>query len=151
MSSFKDVVNNLVTTLQNDSDMSTFCKAKWNKNLSVKKVFKERNEINYNDLPIILITRPSIEKSFRIGGDRENKNIVRLYCGFLQNDKRQALDEFIEFEEIIDDVLLKDSMRGNYALDTDPVSSINDEGKYHPIYFMVMDVEILQYRIPENV
>lgn len=148
MGSFVDVINNIATTLQQDAALSSFCQSKWGRSLSVKKIFKERTEIGLNDLPSILITRPSTEKSFRILGFniRDWSNTVRLYCGFHQQDKLKALEELIEFEEKIDDALLFDSTRGGLALRTDPKTSVNDEGIYYPTYFLAMDVEIISRR-----
>lgn len=145
MSTFIDVINELVTTLQNDTALSSFSQTKWGKSLTVKKIFKERTEINTRDLPIILITRPSLEKSF-LTGARDGAHTVRLYCGFHQNDRRRALEEFIEFEEKIDDALLNSQALESITLTINPLASANDEGKYHPVYFMVMDVEIRHRR-----
>lgn len=145
MSSFTTVIDNIVTTLQNDSALSAFCVAKWGKALTVKKVYKKRVEINLNELPIILVTRPSVEKEFLIGA-RDADHIVRLYAGFHQTDREKAQEEVIEFEEKIDDALLVDHTRGGTATNTNPKSSVNDEGENHPAYFMAMDVAIKHRR-----
>lgn len=145
MSSFTNVIANIVTTLENDSALATFCNTKWGKALTVKKIFQRRTEVGLNDLPLILVTRPSVDKEFLVGA-RDADNIVRLYAGFHQTDKEKAADEIIEFEEKIDDALMVDHIRGGYAKDTNPRASANDEGEYHPVYFIVMDVAIKHRR-----
>lgn len=145
MASFVAIINNLVTTLDGDSALSAFCTAKWGKALKVLKIFKRRTEISANDLPIILVTRPDENKEFLIGA-RDVDHNVRLYAGFQQDDRENALEEMIEFEEKIDDALLVDHTRGGNAINTHPRASVNDEGEYHPVYFMVMDVAIKQRR-----
>lgn len=145
MSSGITIMNNIVTTLQNDSALAAFCTTKWGKALKVMKVYKRRIEISAEDLPIILITRPQVEKEFLVGA-RDVDNIIRLYAGFQQDDREKALDEIIEFEETIDDALLVDHTRGGNAINTAPKASVNDEGEYHPVYFIAMDVAIKQRR-----
>lgn len=145
MTSFIKVVDNLVDTLKDNNALSAFVLDKWGKPLTVNKVFKHKIEISTEALPIIFITRPSVKKGFTFP-TREGDHIVNLYCGFYQNDALKALDEMIEFEEKIDDALLVDETRGGNALDTVPGESNNDEGQFHPTYFMVMHVLIKHRR-----
>ena len=145
MASFIDVIDNLATTLEDNAALKSFCAEKWSKSLIVLTVFKERTEIQLSDLPIVLITRPETTKDFSTG-TRDGTHTVRLYCGFRQEDRLKAMKELIEFEEKLDDALLVDHTRGGIAIDTDPKASANDEGKFHPVYFMVMDVTIQHRR-----
>lgn len=142
MSSFTNIITNIVTTLKNDTALSSFCNEKWDKSLTVLPVYKNRVEINKSDLPVILITRPTNKKSFIVGG-RSYEHTVRLYCGFHQTDRSKALNEIIGFDEAIETALLADRNRGGYAIDTDPQDTANDEGPIHESYFLVMDVIIL--------
>lgn len=145
MSSFTAIISNIVTTLQNDADIASFCTTKWGKALTVMKVYKRRIEISAEDLPIVLITRPQADKKSLIGA-RDVDNTVRLYAGFQQDDREKALDEIIEFEEKIDDALLVDHTRGGNAINTDSKASVNDEGEFHPVYFIAMDVLVKHRR-----
>jgi hypothetical protein len=146
MSSFLDTIKLLVTALETNAALAAFAQEKWKKSVAVKKVFKRRTEIPTNSLPIILITRPSIRKTFQIGNGREGANLVRLYAGFFQPDPRKGLDEMIEYEELLDSIL-SDMKPGEIgAIGIDPEVSTNDEGKHHPSYFTVMDVEITHER-----
>lgn len=145
MSSFTNIITNIVTTLQNDAALAAFCSTKWGKTLTIKKIFKKRVEINISELPIILVTRPSLDKEFLVGV-KDADNVVRLYCGFHQTDREKALDETIEFEEKIDDALMVDHTRGGLAINTNPKVSANDEGEFHPVYFIAMDVAIKHRR-----
>jgi len=141
MPTFKSVLENIQTTLREDSALIAFCTSKWNKSLKVESVYAERTEIQLSDLPIVLITRPSVEKVFKTRV-RDSVHTVRLYCGFQQKDKLEAMSDLIELEELIDDALLKDHTRGGNAMDTNPGESINDEGKYHPVYFLAMNITV---------
>lgn len=142
--SFKDVINNIVYLLQNDVALQNFSKTRWQttKSLTVSKAFKKRIFINLRDLPLILITMPFIEKSFLINTNRNSTHTIRLYCGFIQNNPKRALEDFIEFEELIDDALLFYEPEQLGALNLIPKSSENDEGLYHPVYFLTLDVEV---------
>jgi len=145
MPTFNDAIANLVTTIEGDSALSAFCLSKWGKALTVLRVYKNRTEIQLSELPIALITRPEVNKKFLIGA-REGEHRVRIYFGFQQDDRLKAQEELIEAEELIDDALLVDHTRGGKAIDTTPEASANDEGSFHPVYFMVMDVLIKHRR-----
>ncbi len=145
MGSFKNVIDKIVKTLHDDASLNAYISAEFIKSLTIKKSFNKRAEVNVSDLPIIFITRPSLEKSFLVNSIRNNKNMVRLYAGFQQQDKRKALDNFIEFEEKIDNALVSVDPETLGAMIIAPKASLNDEGMYHPVYFMVMEVEI-QFR-----
>lgn len=144
MPSAVDSINNLETTLELNADIAAFCESKWKKSLTIKKVLRKRTEITLDEFPIILITRPSVGKKSPCLGTklRRTEQVVRLYCGFIQDDQEKSLDEIIGFEEIIDDVLLLDPRRGGTANSTKLGESQNDEGMFHPVYFFVMDVVI---------
>ncbi len=145
MSSFADVINSLKEKLETNPTLSQFCADNWGRGITVKTVFKQRTEINTSDLPLILITRPSVQKAFRIGV-RDATHTIRLYCGFFEKDRRKALTNFVGFEEAIDDALLQINPDEIGAIEIRPTISINDEGIYHPVYFIVMEVEILHRR-----
>lgn len=145
MATFTKVIDNLIDTLKDNNALSSFVTEKWGKPLTVRKVFRNRIDISTEALPIIFVTRPSVKKDFTLS-TRDGDHIVRLYCGFYQDDTSKALDEMVEFEEKIDDALLVDETRGGNAIDTVPEASDNDEGKFHPTYFMVMHMLIKHRR-----
>ena len=144
MPSAVDIINNLKTTLENNAALASFCNTKWSKTLTVKKVLKKRTEITLDEFPIILITRPSVGKKSPCLGTklRRTEQTIHLYCGFMQDDQTKSLDEIIEFEELLDDVLMLDPKRGGAATSSKIENSVNDEGIFHPVYFFVMDVVI---------
>lgn len=147
MSSFNDAIAQLITVLQNDSALAGFCSSRWGRSLTVKKVFKQRTEVSMNELPLCLITRPSVAYSFLSNTVRDGDHSVRLYLGFLQNDRRKALEEFVEFEEKVEDAFYANYTLNGTAINTTPESSINDEGKFHPVYFIVKEIKIRHRRI----
>ena len=138
---FTNIIDNLKTTLTNDVALNAYATAKWGKVVTARTEYRHRPEIQNSELPIILITRPAVKKEFLINV-RETLSTVRLYCGFYETDKDKAQEEIVQFEELIDDAILVDWTRGGYAIMTNPVASENDEGIYHPSYFIVMDIEI---------
>ena len=146
MTSFTLTTDNIRTTLEGDSALDSFCLSKWGKSLTVRKEFRNRAEVPTSDLPLIMITRPGTGRTDIIQG-REWEHAVRLYCGFHQPDRTKAQDELVAFEELIEDALIADTMRGGTAIDTDPESTANDEGLYHPVYFMVMELKIIAERM----
>jgi len=139
MGSFNDALDAIKTTLEGDTALQSFCTSNFSAPLIVKRVFKRRTEISA--FPVILITRPEVKKMSLIGA-RDGIHTVRLYCGFHQPDKEKAQDNIIEFEELIDDALLAPEPAALYAMNIKPTASVNDEGMYHPHYFIVMDVEV---------
>ena len=139
---FNDVIEELENNLLSYAPLNNFCSGKWSRSLTVQTSYVNRVEIPLNHLPIIVITRPSVEKSFLIN-TRDGKHIVRLYCGFHQSERDKALQELVGFEENIDDALTKSIFEKVMSLH--PQASVNDEGKNHPNYFIVMDL-LIQHR-----
>lgn len=143
--SFSASLANLITLLQNNAALTAFCSAKWGKTLTVKASYRKRAEIKAGDLPLILITRPRVEKRFQVGA-RDGSHTAYLYALFHQDDREKGPLELIEFEEKIDDALLSDPGLSGAAINTTPTESVNDEGKNHPSYCIVMELEIKHRR-----
>lgn len=145
MSSFNDAIAQLVIMLETNPGLVDFAQQSWNKTMTVKPVFKNREEVSLSDLPIVMITRPRLDPSFEentvYGG-----HAVSLYYGFQQNNKELSQAQIITFEERITDALLSDPYLKDTALDVVPGLSVNDEGKFHPVYFGVMAVSISHKR-----
>lgn len=141
---FVPTLDNLVETLQDDAELQAYCLAKWGKAATVKRAYKRRIEIKISELPLIIVTRPRRVAREGLARRKDYTHTIRLYAGFHQTDREKANDELIEFEELIDDVLLKDRSRGGTASDTELTASENDEGENHPTYFSVLDYEILK-------
>ena len=139
MGSFNDALDAIKTTLEGNAALQSFCTSNFNAALTVKRVFKRRTEISA--FPVILMTRPEVKKMFLVGA-RDGTHTVRLYCGFHQPDKEKAQDNIVDFEELIDDALLAQEPETLSAMNIKPTISVNDEGMYHPHYFIVMDVEV---------
>jgi len=145
MSSFNDAIAALVTLLTTDTALSAFVLTKWGKPLKVLAVYKDKQEIHDSDLPLIMIVRPQMTPSFE-----ENKvyggHLVRLYYGFLQNDKLKGQPESIEFEEKLTDALLVDPSLGGVTINVTPGVTAVDEGRNHPRYFGVKNVDVMHGR-----
>ena len=151
MASFNTALDRLVVLMQTDAGLSTFCESKWGKIHTVRREFRTRVQVNASELPLIMITRPSVKKEFRISGGRDNTHTVGLYILFQQDDRVKAQSEVVEVEEWIDDCLaanyrIKDAAGVPLVKNVRPGDSSNNEGIWHPIYAIVMDVAIEQYR-----
>ena len=147
MTSFKDVMTGLKTTLESNAALQAYAQAKWSKNIQIMIVFKPDTEVGLDELPLIMMTRPEVKKSSLIGGSREGEHIVRLYFLFREEDRLQAQEILIEMDEKIDDALTAPypwDIGG--ALDIKPGDSLNNEGNFHPAYALVMDVSITHSR-----
>ena len=144
--SFVDVISIFKSKLENNANLQSFCQTKWGKVPAVKIVFKHRREISFQDMPLILVTRPQVGDRRIVRGGQEARHRLRLYCGFYQDDPEKALTEQIGFEEAVDDAVTLNNPFSGIALEAAVKDSVNDEGSYHPSYFTVMDVEILCQR-----
>lgn len=145
--SFNDPLDILVSSLQTDEALDSFCTDTWGKSVTVKRLFKWRTEISPTERPFIAVTRPDVDNKYEMSGGRLNTNTVRLYLAFQQDDREQAQRNVIEFEELVDDALtknyrLKDAAGNPTIKSLYPTRSANDEGMYHPYYHIVKDVEI---------
>jgi len=146
MGSFKTVLNNIVSELQNNATLKAFCASRWNKPLTVKAVFRKRTEVSLQEFPIILVTRPSVVKNFLTNTNRNTLNTLRLYLLFHQPDPLKGAEELIEAEEILDDALTIPDPETLGAMSIKPGASINDEGANHPEYGLVLEVEVKHRR-----
>jgi hypothetical protein len=151
MPSFNDALDRLKKVLSEDAAIAAWFHGRGDRKLTVKRLFKHRQQVNASELPLIMITRPDLDKKFRISGGRENTNTVRLYVLFQQNDREQAQQDVVRIEELIDDCLtanyrLKDAGGNPLADSIHPTGSANDEGMFHPVYAIVMDLAIVHRR-----
>ncbi len=145
-SSFVDIVNRIIQTLENDTDLQNFSQTTWGKPLGVRKAVKRREELTHEDLPIVMITAPSQESEYSTGRVLYRTYTLHFYCGFLQNDRTLAQDEIVKFEEQIEQALLKDTELGGLGVVITPGDSVNDEGFFRPVYFMVKQIKVFVER-----
>lgn len=142
MSSFILKLNALKIRLENNQALQDYTAANFGKQFIVKRTYKRRVEIHTNDLPIILITRPSVN---RINANNliTKEHSVRLYVGFMQDDPEKAQDNLIELDELIDDAAIgRTSLAGDVSMPVYPQDSDNDEGVFHPTYFLVKHLTV---------
>lgn len=140
--SFIAVIDQVVSALQNNAALASFCQSKWGRGLTVRKEFRKRTEINLVELPILLLTRPQVGKTPEVSGAKVPLHTVRLYMGFHQTDKTKALDEMVEFEELVDAAVMSAYRHDDQTVKMHPVQSINDEGEFHPVYSIVAEFGI---------
>jgi hypothetical protein len=141
------VLNNVLNFISAEfaSSLEDFADEQWGKSMTVKRCFKHREEVILSDLPIIMMTIPSIEGGTWRPAERDYTVIVRLYCGFCRQDREAAQSEVVSFHEAVEDVLLRMKEANNLpagVIDIDPKNCTTDEGYFHPVYFFVKDVEI---------
>lgn len=133
--------------VENDNAMKVFCLAKWDRALTVRREFRHRTEININEFPVALMTRPSMTPDRSTAGLVYRTHTVRFYMGFKQDDRAKAQEQLVELEEILELAVLTfdDSPEADEMLITSE-DSVNDEGFFHPIYFFAKEFTILTER-----
>ena len=144
--SFVPIMTAIKACLEEDADLQAFCKEVWTRELSARLAFKKRQEIPLKDLPLVMITSPSVGRREESSLGREAWRRVRLYAGFYQKDGARGVLEQILFEELIDAALARDTSLDGAALEMRFLDSANDEGVYQPAWFTAMDIEVLYSR-----
>lgn len=140
MSTLIQKINGLKARLEAHAGLINFCASNFNKALTVGKVFKQRTEVQIDEFPLVMITRP--QRQYEFGGAvSHKKNIVYLYAGFRTEDKGKALDLSIEFEDLLEEAV-GTRAAGDVPMDVSATDSANDEGMFHPVYFLVKHVVI---------
>jgi hypothetical protein len=140
--SFIDNINAFKVRLENNQALNDFALTKFGKVCAVWKVFHNRTEIGHGDLPLIMITRPNLIRTPSNLSSRK-EHTVALYAGFLQYDRLLVLEQFIELDSLLEDaVMAKTNIQGDIPMAVEVTDSTNDEGLYHPVYFMVMQVKV---------
>jgi hypothetical protein len=139
-------INALKFRLQNNGPLNAYFTEKFNKALSVKKVFKNRVEIGSSDLPLLMITRPQVARNFGGSKSTNKEHSILLYLGFYYDntaDLELPLDYFVEIDDLLEDaVQTKLPLAGDKSFAVTVEDSANDEGMLHPVYFMSMHLII---------
>jgi len=137
---FLDRFNAIAVRIENNRSLQQFCMDNFGQALKVEKVFRWRKEIPITDLPIALVTRPYVRRSFE-GMVPKKEQGISVYAGFRMEDQDKAVALSIEFEELLEDAICrKTSHPDDRPMGIMPADSTNDEGKFHPVYFLVMEV-----------
>lgn len=148
MSSFNTALDRMVDLITADAALQAYAQAKWQKRFTVRREFRDRVQINAGELPLIMITRPSVEKESLISGGRHKTNTVMLYVLFQQVDRVKAQSEVVDVENLLDTCLgvtnsrIKDANGIPLVKAVRPGSAANDQGMFHPVYGIVMENEI---------
>jgi len=137
-----DALRALQALIESDSGLQAFSQWKWGKAVAARIVFKHRVEIRVNELPLVLITRPRVTRKESTGAV-VSANAVRLYAGFHQNDRDKGAAELIEFEEALEMLLRANQTLNGAANDLDSGESVNDEGAFHPVYFLTKELTVM--------
>lgn len=140
MSTLVQKINALQVRLKDHAGLNNFCMSNFKKALTVKKIFKHRTEIQLHEFPLVMITRPQRQYEFA-GEVARKKNVVYLYAGFRQEDRDKALENSIEFEDLLEEAV-NTRATGDVPMAILATDSANDEGMFHPVYFLVKHVVI---------
>jgi hypothetical protein len=142
MSNIIDKINALKFRIENNAYIQAYCAENFSKPMQASKEFRNRVELQLNDLPLTLITRPSVNRE-PTGNVRVKNHSVLLYIGFHETDKNKALEHIVALEELYETaVAAYTSLTGDKPMAIAVGDTINDEGAYHPSYFMVMQLTI---------
>ena len=126
--------------LELNQALQNYCTEKFGRELKVKRVFKNRIEINLNELPLIMITRPRVNRATQNGVISKSHSVF-LYIGFSQEDLLKAQDNIVELDELVE-VAVNERQTGDVPLAITVEDSVNDEGMYHPVYFNVTHLTV---------
>ncbi len=140
--SFAAVLLQVKAALDNNVALAAFASTKWGAALTVKIVWRNREEVASSDLPLIMITRPTVRRSRNTYRRIDAASSVRLYAGFYQMDEELRQLELIEFEEAILDALQADSTLAGMVNSMSPADGANDEGALGEVCFTVQEIEI---------
>ncbi len=139
---FKDKFKAIAIRITNNQALDDFCQSNFNKSIKVISVFKKRTEIQTEDFPTVLVTRPQVNREFA-GTTSKKTHSIFLYAGFTSGDREKAPELAIECEELLEAAIMtKTTDVNDTPMAIMPADSLNDEGKYHPIYFFVMEVSV---------
>ncbi len=140
--SISEKINALKIRIENNKPLQDYCALHFRKQLKVVNVFKTKKQITLDELPIVMITRPRVSRE-PFGNASKKEHSVYLYLGFQQTDIEKALDNSIEIEDLLEAAISsKTSIQGDAGMYVSPADSSNDEGMFHPTYFMLMEVII---------
>lgn len=108
--------------------------------ITAKVGFRTRQEINIADLPIALIVRP--ERKLTLQYARQYDHSFIIFVGVHCEDREAAPGLLDDLENAIEDALTEAYTLGGTAVEVHYISSTNDMGIYHPVYFTSMQFEI---------
>lgn len=143
--SFSGALQKLKDILDADTDLQAYVAANFPRPLTVRFAYKNRAELSAADLPVVILTRPNVKKRFQTGV-RDGDHTVLMYTVFQQDDRDLGPLQLIELEEKIDDAITADVTLGSTVISALPEASANDEGKNHPVYCMILSLDIQHRR-----
>lgn len=143
MASFTDSLTQLKTILTDG--LYNFCSEKFGKPMNVTITYRNKQEIVPADLPLAFITRPSTVPVGGLVGQLKKDHTVLLYVGFYCADKEKAATATIEIEELIERTLQANFNLNGTVESITVINSANDEGKFHPNYFQVIELKAAKY------
>lgn len=144
MISFTDKLKAIKVRLENNQALQDFCLQQFNKPLKVKRLYKTPDEVALTEVPLIFITRPSVQREWQ-GAVSGKKNTVSVYGIFHWTDESDAgleaaADLLIEFEELIEAAAgAHTKIDGDQPMAVMPGNSANDEGMHHPLFCVNVD------------
>ena len=147
--SFVAVIDNIISTLEGNGDLTTFCRSTFKKRLSTLKRLIPREAVTLEMYPLIMITRPEVKNNgYALSRSADIVHLVKLYCAIRIGDSSSSsklyLDKLIQFEEYVDQALILDTTRGVAGVQTRIGDSRNDEGAQPPEYFIEKSILITQ-------
>lgn len=140
--SFIPALEKLRSLMETDASLVSYCTTTLGKVITGHRRFKLRTEVGMDELPVALITKPSSDKTSDSCIAGTSIDLVRMYIGFFCDDLDQAQDILVMLEQLIDSAIMMDPTLTGLVEYTYPGSSANDEGMFHPVYFMVKEFHI---------
>lgn len=139
MSSFSDDISAMLSIISQDPDLTALLATITSRPLTAKKVFKNRTEIPTKDYPLLMATRPTVKTAVQDDYSGVKTHQVRFFFGFYTDNRDAVQDWLVQFEELMEAAIMADTTLGGRVENVAPGECSNDQGKFHPVYFMVKD------------
>jgi aspartyl aminopeptidase len=138
-----EIIEEVKRKLQTDTDIIEFCKAKYNKEVTVKTGQYNINDVPIREMPVIVISfdDESEKRKLFLYEIKTNYSIV---CGILNNDIEKAEGEIITLKELIKKAIKKDPLLSKLVTYSVITRSKRIETITHPIYFMQLTLQTIR-------
>ncbi len=138
---FTPTLKKIESVLKADATLQDYASQRWGKRITVKVTWRNRTEISASDLPLIMITRPTVRRSRNSYGKITSNPRARFYAGFYQPEEALRQFELIELEELILAALEASSELAALVDNMTPADGANDEGALGECCFTVQEIE----------
>ena len=97
LNSFVAVVDNIISTLEGDGDLTAFCKGTFKKRITTLKRLIPREDITLEMYPLIMVTRPEVKNNgYALSRSADIVHLVKLYCAIRIGDSSSSSKLYLD-------------------------------------------------------